>query len=117
MFISKHRFISMWILAIVVLVITGTCELARASEDAINKYTTYATVLGRASGCGINAESEYARVGAWFDRAFIPGTSQHTTHLRLFMFAAYAAAKDQAEGRTPDTCEEVRKQIRTFPWP
>jgi hypothetical protein len=32
MFISKNRFYSMWILAIVILVITGTCELVKAAE-------------------------------------------------------------------------------------
>ena len=32
MFISKYRFISMWILAAVVFVIAGTCDITRAAE-------------------------------------------------------------------------------------
>jgi hypothetical protein len=41
-----------------------------ASEKDIDKMTTFAVILGRAIGCGIDTAQASEAVGAWLDKSF-----------------------------------------------
>lgn len=88
-----------------------------ATEAEIDHMTTYAVILGRATGCGIDVTSESARVGKWMDRVFPPGSRDQQIYLPIFIQGMSHHAREQAAGRSPDSCAEMRRQVRTFPWP
>lgn len=50
MFISKDRFFTMWILAAIVLIILGTCQLVKAADSVIVDGSEYSCVDGEAAG-------------------------------------------------------------------
>ncbi len=79
--------------------------------------TTYATILGRAIGCRINVDSEMTRVGKWMDLTFPPGTALQRTYLPIFLEGIKHHALEQRQGRSPDSCETIQKEVREFPWP
>lgn len=64
-------------LALVMVVIVSVVEplpANAASDTDIDRMTSYAVILGRAAGCGINTDKESRRVGKWMDRVFPPGS-------------------------------------------
>lgn len=80
---------------------------------AIDRMTTYTTVLGRGIGCGVSGtESASSRFGNWMD-------AQGLTKNYLLVAAAgiKMAAEQQRAGQSPDSCAKVRAQFATFPWP
>lgn len=83
----------------------------------IDRLTTYATVLGRAIGCGLNVDLEMKRVGRWMDQKFPPGSERQKTYLPIFLDGIKYHAQQQKSGKSPDSCEAIRHEVRTFPWP
>lgn len=88
-----------------------------ATDDDIDQMTTYAVIIGRATGCGINTENESRRVGAWMDRRFPPGSSDQKIYLPIFMAGVQQHAQNQSNGNSPDSCSAVRQVYSTMPWP
>lgn len=80
---------------------------------AIDRMTTYTTVIGRAIACGV-ADTDRAtrRFSSWMD-------AQGLTKDHLLTAAAgikYAADQQRA-GRSPDSCAFVQQHFKNFPWP
>jgi hypothetical protein len=88
-----------------------------ASPDAVDKLTTYAVMLGRATVCVDPAESKpvAARVANWIDRNF--HGEDRAAYLLVFMQGMDMNARAQGEGRSPDSCAVVAREFRLFPWP
>ncbi|GAU08879.1 hypothetical protein [Desulfoplanes formicivorans] len=82
-----------------------------SKKDVIDKLTTYAVILGRASGCGIDTQYESHRVGKWIDRQFPPGSAEHKTYLSIYISGTAFHAREQAMGNSPDTCQEVSRAL------
>ncbi|MGN5537820.1 hypothetical protein [Alcaligenes sp. Lyrl_28] len=94
----------------------GVVAQVHAVSDAdIDKLTTYATVLGRATACGVDVERESARVGKWMDKRL--SKSDQQTYLPIFLVGARMAAQDQASGESPESCSSVVRTFNSFTWP
>ncbi|WP_144445430.1 hypothetical protein [Comamonas sp. 26] len=83
----------------------------------IDKMTTYAVLLGRAIGCGIEVKKPMERVGAWMDKVFPPGSEDQKVLLPIFVQGVMDNSKAQTEGRSPDTCNQVRTSFGKTKWP
>lgn len=88
-----------------------------ATDGDIDKLTTYAVIMGRAIGCGIDTENEMRRVGSWMDRRFPPGSSDQKIYLPIFIAGVKKHAQNQANGNSPDSCSAVRREYSKMPWP
>lgn len=96
----------------------SVCFNALAASDAdVDRLTTYATLLGRAVGCGLNTSSEAARVGDWMDQRFLPGSDDQQTYLPIFMAGVQENARRQSQGESPDSCASVKEQYSLVKWP
>lgn len=84
---------------------------------AIDRLTTYAVLLGRGVGCGIDTRSPMAKVGGLLDRVAPPGSTDQQVYLPMFMAGVEQNARAQATGRSPDSCNTVARAIRQHPWP
>lgn len=93
---------------------SGDGGMNRASIDRL---TTYAVLLGRGVGCGIETGPQMARVGRWLDRVAPPGSSDQRIYLPMFMAGVQQNASNQAQGRSPDNCNTVARAISQHPWP
>ena len=92
---------------------TANMPKTTSTASAIDRMTTYTTVLGRGIGCGVaGTENASSRFGAWMD-------SQGLTKNYLLVAAAgiKMAAEQQRAGNSPDSCSTVRAQFASFPWP
>ncbi|WP_141567904.1 hypothetical protein [Comamonas testosteroni] len=90
----------------------------QASANAnIDKMTTYAVLLGRAMGCGVEVKKPMERVGAWMDKVFPPGSEDQRVILPIFVQGLVDHSKAQSEGRSPDSCSQVRTAINKTKWP
>lgn len=88
----------------------------RAASDAdIDRLTSYAVILGRATACGENTHDPAARVGAWIDRTFTG--SEHSSMLRVLISGMRYHAEQQASGQSPDSCSSIRNTMRAMTWP
>lgn len=87
------------------------------SDRDIDKLTTYAVILGRAIGCGISTEYESKRVGQWLDSKLPPGSAKQKTYLPIFVSGVQYHAEQQASGKSPDTCSQVRRTFNNMVWP
>jgi len=83
----------------------------------IDTMTSYAVIIGRASGCGVNTSPEMARIGKWFDANFSSDSKEKSTQLLIFMAGVKHHADMQYRGESPDSCEQVRKVYNTISWP
>lgn len=83
-----------------------------AQHDAIDRLTTYTTVLGRGIACNARGTEEASRsLGAWMQSSGLNGyTMTAAAGIR-------AAAEQQRAGRSPDTCAKVRQTFPTIAWP
>lgn len=80
---------------------------------AVDRMTTYTTVLGRGLACGApNTDQVSRRFGAWMD-------AQGLTKDYLLIAASGIkyAAEQQKAGRSPDSCQSVIRNFASFPWP
>lgn len=85
------------------------------TDADIDKATTYAAILGRAAACGVATENDSRRVGAWLDRTF--SGEMRKMQLLIFMEGMKMNAQNQAEGKTGDTCEGVKRAYQGVNWP
>lgn len=98
------------------LLVTAMSTPAPCYTDAdIDKATTYAAILGRAAACGVATDNDSRRVGAWLDRTF--SGEMRKMQLLIFMEGMKMNAQNQAEGKTGDTCEGVKRAYQGVNWP
>ena len=86
-----------------------------ASDSDIDKLTTYAVILGRAVACGIDTSNATSRVGAWMDRTFLK--NEKATYLVIMVEGMQYHAEQQRAGKSPDTCDAVRRSFAKIAWP
>ncbi len=98
---------------LLVITLTAPTSVFSATDADIDKMTSYAVIIGRAAGCGIDTGDAMRRVGKWMDRRF----PRQGTYLVIFMAGVEQHAKQQAEGKSPDTCAQVKRSFRNTPWP
>jgi hypothetical protein len=99
-----------------VFVVCSLNAMAASSAD-IDKLTTYAVILGRATACGANVDDASRRVGRWMDRTFPPGSKDQQIYLPIFMEGMRHHVQQQNEGKSPDSCFSVLRSFNSFPWP
>lgn len=87
-----------------------------ASEEDIDKMTTYAVILGRSIACGIDTDFAMRRVGAWVDRTFPLGSSDQKSYLPVFVIGLEYHAKQQSSGKSPDTCTQIKRTFNGMQW-
>lgn len=116
---DKEHLLVIWPQILTFAVLLGAVSPAAqaASDSDINKLTSYAVMLGRAVGCGINVTDQTGRVGSWMDRRFEPGSVDQQIYLPIFMAGVRDNADRQARGLTPDDCNTVREQLSLVDWP
>lgn len=84
-------------------------------ETAMDRLTSYTTVLGRGVGCNFDTQVPQQRVYAWLKQSF---AAEHLEEAKAVYLATMAiATKQQMSGQTPDTCASLAGTIATFPWP
>lgn len=88
---------------------------AGGGAAARDRLTTYAVIIGRALGCGLNPTQEGERVGAWIDRTW--SGSEKGGYLAVFTQGVKQHRDLQLSGRSPDSCDDVRREFRTVRWP
>ena len=83
------------------------------SRSAVDRMTTYASVIGRGMACKVpSASRNAARVGAWMNREGL-----NKEYGMAFLEGIRIAAEQQYRGETPDTCSQVASRFDSFPWP
>lgn len=89
----------------------------KASEEDVDRLTTYGAALGKGIACKANGVDEASRrVGKWMDVHFPPGSDDQKTYLLALTQGIEASARIQAEMPT-ESCDSVRKSFSNFPWP
>jgi hypothetical protein len=97
---------------------SGLSEVQSSStEQNIEKMTTYAVILGRAVGCGVDVSEESRMVGVWLDRVFPPGSKDQQIYLPIFASGMKHHAEQQSRGNSPDSCSSVRREFNLINWP
>jgi len=114
---SNLRSLSTVLSALAVAVFAAPAHVQAANESDVDRMTTYATVLGRALGCGVDVDGPSSRVGKWMDRTFPPGTQDQKTYLPVFLAGVRHHANAQRQGNSPDSCSKVKSSFSAFPWP
>ncbi|SPD76373.1 hypothetical protein PITCH_A920001 [uncultured Desulfobacterium sp.] len=51
------------------------------------------------------------------DRKFPPGSSDQKIYLPIFMNGVKYHAEQQANGKSPDTCSQVKSTFNKMQWP
>jgi hypothetical protein len=97
-------------------VIVGPVMSHAATSADVDRLTTYAVILGRATGCGIDTERAAAQVGAWMDKRFPPGSKDQRIYLPIFVEGWKMHAERQRSGRSPDTCSQVQREFDSMKW-
>lgn len=105
-----HRF---FFVVIFMSTLSGTVNAA--TESDYDKTTTYAVLLGRAAGCGLDTSYPTKRVGSWIDRTFKGNDRAFQTI--IVAEGMKHNAKEQAAGRSPDTCAAVKRAFNNTRWP
>jgi hypothetical protein len=86
-----------------------------ATDEDVDRLTTYAVVLGRAIACGVDVKDASSRVGSWMDRTF--SNKEKAMYLAIFAEGMKYHAEQQRAGRSPDSCTSVRNSFAKIPWP
>jgi len=86
------------------------------TDEDVDRLTTYATALGRASGCGVDVTLQGERVGNWLMTRVKPGFEEQF-YPNLLMTGVVEARDAQRAGRSPDRCDQVRKSFSKIQWP
>jgi hypothetical protein len=82
-------------------------------DSAVDKLTTYSTVIGRALACKVDVSKQMDVVQDWFDNR-VPKKYQAEFN-STFNIGVLYAAKQQVEGKSPDDCTTVRKHFNQIP--
>ncbi|WP_217513134.1 hypothetical protein [Vibrio metschnikovii] len=92
----------------------------KSTDKYTDKMASYATLLGRAAACKINIEVEMEKVGLWMDSWFDSlniKNKERSMYLLTFMNGAELHAKQQLSGKSPDSCEQVKRAFKNTRWP
>lgn len=87
------------------------------SASEIDHLTTYAVVIGRGIACGVNTSGATQRISLWFDRVFTQGTNQYKNYMLTYSQGIQMNAVMQRNGKSPDSCSQVKATFDSFPWP
>lgn len=87
-----------------------------ADSADVDRLTTYATLLGRAIGCGLEVQQASREIGRWMDEKFPPGSSDQRTYVPVFVKGVKYHAEQQRGGRSPDSCAEVGRVFNSTQW-
>lgn len=98
-----------------VALLAPTAALSADPAD-VDRLTTYATLLGRAIGCGLETQEASREIGRWMDKRFPPGSSDQKTYLPIFMTGVQYHAEQQRGGHSPDSCSEVARVFGSMQW-
>ncbi len=104
------------ILTISITLISSTPAIGASNND-VDKLTTYAVMLGRALACGVNTKTAASKVGYWMDRVFPPGSEDQITYLPIFLEGIKHNAEQQSSGNSPDSCSDVKRSFNAIQWP
>jgi hypothetical protein len=106
------KFASYWMGLLTLGIIVGGAQAASSSD--IDKLTTYATLIGRGIACGVDTDEATRKVGAWMDRRFTK--KEMSTYLLVFAQGMEYHAKQQRDGRSPDSCSDIRRNFDSIPF-
>ena len=88
-----------------------------ATDKDVDRMTTYAVLLGRGMGCGLDVSNAANRVGSWMDRTFPPGSREQAIYFPIFMEGMKYHADMQKSGKSPDSCNSVKNVFVKTKWP
>ena len=99
--------------------VSNNTPMYSASEESklTEKMAIYATILGRATACGMDVSIESKKVGTWMDRVFPPGTAEQQRNLPIFVMGLKYHMNQQLKGKSLDSCPQVRRVYNSFLWP
>jgi hypothetical protein len=83
---------------------------SKLTDAEIDRMTTYVTGIGRAIGCGFPVDDETATLATWLN-THVPNASARAAYTRIATTGAATNAQMQAAGNSPDTCEDVRREL------
>lgn len=86
-----------------------------STSAKVDRMTSYATIIGRAIGCGVDTAAQTRRVNLWLDASFT--VEQRKVYLPTFAAGMQTHAQAQRSGRSPDSCSAVRDQFTRVRWP
>lgn len=82
-------------------------------DAAVDKLTTYSTVIGRAVACGADVKPHMNVIQDWFDNG-VPRKHQNEFN-SIFNMGVLYAAKQQMNGDSPDDCSKVKSSFAKIP--
>lgn len=92
-------------------------SVSSGKRQDVDRLTSYAVILGRATGCNIDTTKEMQMVGRWMDRIYPPGSEDQRVMLPVFMAGVKQHADAQRAGRSPDGCATVARHFGSITWP
>lgn len=108
---------SFYVVAWLGIFLSISCDAVAASASDIDKMTSYAVIIGRAAGCGVDTTEGMKQVGKWMDRVFPPGSRDQKTYLPVFMDGVRYHAQQQRDGKSPDSCSVTKSAYSRTMWP
>lgn len=104
-------------MATAILTVIFSTQASALSDDDMDRLTKYTNLLGRGGACGADLDDANTRVGKWIDRIAPKGSKDQQLALTIFMQGVMFSAEQQKNGKSPDSCAQIRRTISTFPWP
>ncbi len=98
-----------------VIILVLLVSTAAAHAGNVDRLSTYAVLLGRGAACGADIDAPSTRVGAWIDQTW--SGKDRAAMMMAMIQGMEIAARDQAGGRSPDTCAQVRQALAKMQWP
>lgn len=84
-------------------------ETKTYDNNDIDRLTSLAVLYGRGIGCGANLDAELRETGAWIDSTFGADRGVYTM---IFSEGLSDNALRQNQGRSPDSCSDVLRNLR-----
>ena len=97
------------ILSILTLCSIITTPVFAYSNADIDRLTTLAVMYGRATACGANLDVQMRSTQNWLNRTFGAEAALYTM---IFAQGLQDHAIRQKEGRTPDSCSTVLRNLK-----
>jgi hypothetical protein len=92
-----------------------TSPASASSNNDLALMANYATIIGRGVACGEDIKPAMAAVARWMQRVFT--VSEQSRYLLVFVGGIEKYADEQKAGISADSCDEVTRNFRSFPWP
>lgn len=100
-----------------VLLGLGLAPAALAASPAdLETMNRMALLLGRAVGCDLETRRATHAIGAWLDQIFPPGSADRTRYLPAFAEDVRRHAREQQQGLTADSCDDVAQALNALNW-